>query len=142
MILCRCAWVQQYSHWLVRLSLAGTFIYHGIGKFPTALAIAEMFSVPVVIVYLAGLVEIVGGVAILWGGLGDQKTHKIATKFASGIFAITMLSAIFMFHLENGWSFISGFDPDSNGLGGMEFQVLIFAVSMHLFIHEGFTAKR
>ena len=44
------------AHWLPRLSLAATFLYHGLGKFPMAQGMAEMMGAPVAMIYLLALV--------------------------------------------------------------------------------------
>ena len=50
-------------HWLVRLSLAATFIYHGLPKLMAPGEMAKMM--PVVVVLLVGLCEVVGGLLVL-----------------------------------------------------------------------------
>lgn len=121
-----------YGHWLVRLSLAGTFLYHGFIKFPMAQGMADMMGMPVVMIYLLAMMEVVGGLFILWGGIGPDW----ATRVAGILFAIVMLGAITMVHFENGWSFTSGWGEGTNGMGGMEFQTLILAISL-FFVVKG-----
>ncbi len=120
-----------YTHWLVRLSLAATFIYHGLGKFPMAQGMADMMGMPIFMVYMLALMEVAGGLLILWGGVGPDW----ATRLAGGIFAVVMLGAIMMVHLPNGWNFMSGYGEGTNNAGGMEFQVLIFVTGMTYFIN-------
>ncbi len=90
----------KYAHWLVRLSLFGTFIYHGWGKFPMAQGMADMMKMPLFMVYLLATMEVLGAILILIGGLGQD----IATRLAGLIFTVVMLGAIFMVHLQNGWN--------------------------------------
>ena len=116
------------SHWLIRLSLAATFIYHGLAKFPMAAMMAEGMGMPVFMVYLLAIMEVAGGLLILYGGVGPDW----ATRIAGGVFAMVMLGAIFMVHWSNGWNFMAGYGEGTNNMGGMEFQVLIFAVSLFL----------
>ncbi|NQV38052.1 MAG: DoxX family protein [Candidatus Marinimicrobia bacterium] len=120
-----------YTHWLVRLSLAATFIYHGLGKFPMAQGMADMMGMPIFMVYMLALMEVAGGLLILWGGVGPDW----ATRAAGGIFAVVMLGAIMMVHWPNGWNFMSGFGEGTNNAGGMEFQVLLFVTGLTYFIN-------
>ncbi len=110
------------THWLVRISLAATFIYHGYGKFPMAEGMAKMMGMPIMMVYLLALMEITGAVLLLWGGVGPDW----ATRTAGGLFAAIMTGAIFMVHWGQ-WSFMA---TESHKMGGMEFQVLILAISL------------
>jgi putative oxidoreductase len=115
------------AHWLPRLSLAGIFVYHGLGKFPMAEMMAQGMGMPVIMVYMLALMETVGGLLILWGGFGPEW----ATRVAGLIFSMVMIGAIFMVHWPNGWSFTSGWGEGTNNMGGMEFQVLVVAVSLY-----------
>lgn len=141
MILCNCEWMSKYSHWLVRLSLAASFLVHGLAKFPGAEAMATALGMPVFIIYLVGVLEVGGAIALLWGGTGNSAQHRMATRWTSAIFAVLMIGAIAMVHFENGWSFANGFGPEQNGLGGMEFQALILAISLHMYSHAGLCCK-
>lgn len=114
----------KHAHWLIRLSLFGIFIYHGWGKFPMAQGLADMMKMPVFMIYLLASMEIIGAILILAGGMGQD----LATRIAGLIFTIVMLGAIFMVHWQNGWNSIN---MGSGNMGkGMEFQVLILAVSL------------
>ncbi len=113
-----------FAHWLPRLSLAAIFLYHGFSKFPMAQGLAQMMGMPVVMVYLLALMEVAGGLLILLGGFGPDW----ATRIAGLIFSVVMLGAIFMVHLANGWNSINM--GGGNEGKGMEFQVLILAVSL------------
>lgn len=120
------------AHWLPRLSLAAIFLFHGLGKFPAAQGMANMMGMPVALVYLLALMEVAGGVLILWGGAGPDW----ATRIAGLIFSVVMLGAIFMVHLPHGWNSINM--GGGNEGKGMEFQVLILAVSlMYAFKGKG-----
>lgn len=118
------------AHWLPRLALAATFLYHGLGKFPIAQGMANMMNMPVIMVYLLALMEVAGGLLILWGGIGPDW----ATRVAGLIFSVVMLGAIFMVHLSYGWNSIN--IGAGNEGKGMEFQVLILATALY-FVLKG-----
>ena len=120
--------LKNNSHWLIRLSLAATFIYHGLAKFPMAAMMAKGMGMPVFMVYMLAIIEVIGGLLIIYGGVGPDW----ATRIAGGIFAVVMLGAIFMVHWSNGWNFMAGYGEGTNNMGGMEFQVMTFAVSLFL----------
>ncbi|MFQ6605173.1 MAG: DoxX family protein [Fidelibacterota bacterium] len=118
------------AHWLVRATLAVTFLYHGFGKFPMAGMMANMMGMPIAIIYMLATAEVVAGLLILWGGAGPDW----ATRVAGGIMAVVMLGAIMMVHLPNGWSFAAGWGEGTNNMGGMEFQMLILLTGLTFFI--------
>lgn len=119
-----------YGHWLPRVSLAATFLYHGLPKFMMAQGMADMMGMPVAMVYLLALMEVAGAVLILYGGIGPDW----ATRIAGLIFTGVMIGAISLVHAQHGWNSIN-MGPDMPGKG-MEFQLLIIAVSL-LFATKG-----
>jgi uncharacterized membrane protein YphA (DoxX/SURF4 family) len=112
------------AHWLPRLALAGIFLYHGLLKFPMAQGMATMMGMPLMMIYMLAMMEVVGGLLILWGGFGADW----ATRISGAMFSFVMLGAIFMVHFANGWNSINM--GGGNEGKGMEFQVLILAVSL------------
>ena len=118
----------ENGHWLIRLSLAGTFLFHGFTKFPMAEMMAQQMGMPLFMIYFLATMEVVGGLFILVGAF----TNELLTRAAGGIFSIIMLGAIMMVHWPQ-WSFVAS---DSHPMGGMEFQVLILVVSL-LFLAGG-----
>lgn len=117
------------AHWLPRLSLASIFIYHGFPKIAMAGDVAAMMDMPVIMVLMLGLVEVGGSLLMLWGGVGPEW----ATRTAGLLFTVVMIGAIAMVHAQHGWSSVNMGD---NGGRGMEFQVLIIAVSL-LYVFRG-----
>lgn len=119
-----------FGHWLPRLSLAITFLYHGFPKFGMAQGMADMMGMPVIAVYMLAIMEVGGALLILWGGFGPDWATRISGLIFTGI----MGGAIMMVHAQHGWNSIN------MGMGnmgkGMEFQVLIIAVSL-LFAFKG-----
>lgn len=122
------------AHWLPRLSLAVIFIYHGFPKVAMTGDVAAMMGMPFIMVLMLGLFEIAGALLMLWGGFGPDW----ATRLAGLIFTAIMIGAIVMVHAQYGWSSIN---MGNNGGRGMEFQVLIIAVSL-LFVFKGNGIKR
>lgn len=119
-----------FGHWLPRLSLAITFLYHGFPKFMMAQSMADMMGMPVIAVYMLAMMEVGGALLILWGGIGPDW----ATRVAGLLFAVVMMGAVGMVHAQHGWNSVN-MGPDMPGKG-MEFQVLIIAVSL-LFAFKG-----
>jgi len=112
------------AHWLPRLSVAATFLFHGLTKIPMAEGMAKMMGMPVAMVYMLALMEIAGAVLLLWGGFGPDW----ATRVGGLLHAVIMIGAIMMVHAANGWNSIN---MGGGNMGkGMEFQVLILAVSL------------
>lgn len=111
------------AHWLPRLSLAAIFIYHAFPKVAMTGDVAAMMGMPFIMVLVLGLAEIGGALLMLWGGLGTEW----ATRLAGLIFTVIMIGAIVMVHAQYGWNSIN---LGNNGGRGMEFQVLIIAVSL------------
>lgn len=90
---------------------------------------AAAMGMPVFMVIMLGLVEIGGALLILWGGFGPEW----ATRIAGLMFTVVMIGAIALVHAQFGWNSINMGD---NGGRGMEFQVLIIAVSL-LYTFKG-----
>jgi putative oxidoreductase len=111
------------AHWLPRLSLAAIFIYHGFPKVAMTADVSAMMGMPFAMVLMLGIAEIGGALLMLWGGFGPEWT----TRIAGLIFTVIMIGAIVMVHAQYGWNSIN---LGNNGGRGMEFQVLIIAVSL------------
>ena len=109
--------LSPHVHWAMRLSLAATFLYHGIGKFPVA-AFSEAMGMPVPMAWAVAIAEIVAGAALIVGAFGKE----ILTRLAGLIVIVIMIGAIGMVHFKNGWNVMNG---------GMEFQVLMLAVGLY-----------
>ncbi|MDR8393242.1 DoxX family protein [Aliifodinibius sp. S!AR15-10] len=117
------------AHWLPRLSLASIFIYHGLPKITMTGDVAAMMGMPFIMVLLLGIVEVGSSLLMLWGGVGPEW----ATRIAGLLFTAVMIGAIVLVHAQYGWNSIN---MGNNGGRGMEFQVLIIAVSL-LYAFKG-----
>jgi len=114
-----------YSHWFIRLNLAGIFLYHGVGKFMAAEMMAKMMMMPIGMIYMAGVMEVGGALLVVYGGFG----RDWATRLSGLLFAMVMIGAISMFHWPQ-WSFVAN---DAKLMGGMEFQLLVAMVGLYFF---------
>ena len=117
-----------YSHWFIRINLAGIFLYHGFGKFMAAEMMSKMMMMPIEMIYITGVMEVSGSLLVLWGGFG----RDWATRLSGLLFSIVMIGAISMFHWPQ-WSFVAN---EAKPMGGMEFQLLVAMVGIY-FLTKG-----
>ncbi len=113
-------------HWLPRVALAGIFIPHGISKFTQGQAMADGMGMPVIMIYMIGVMELTGGVCMIVGALG----RDMLTRLAGLLIALVMLGATFMVHFPQ-WSFMA---TEAKPMGGMEFQVLTLTVAVYFLV--------
>jgi len=111
------------AHWPIRLTMAGIFVYHGMGKLMMP-AMAKMMGLPESVWMLVGVVEMLAGVGFVLGGI--MKNDKITRLSGLAIVPI-MVAAIAMVHWPH-WSFVA---TEAAPMGGMEFQVLILSVALY-----------
>jgi len=114
------------SHWLIRFALAGIFLFHGPSKFPMAQGMADMMGMHVFMVYALATAETLGGIFIILGGFGKDWM----TRAAGLIFSVVMIGAIVKVHWGQ-WAFAPS---ETHPMGGMEFQVLVLAISLFVFL--------
>ncbi len=110
-----------HIHWLLRLSQAGTFIAHGIPKFPPDDMVA--MGMPVIVGWLVAFGEVGAGLALIVGAFADERL----TRLGGLLVVVIMTGAISIVHVKNGWLVQNG---------GMEFQVLMLAAGMY-FLTKG-----
>ena len=111
-----------YVHWGLRLALAGTFIYHGLAKFPPD-GFAQAMGFPLVLGWGVAVAEVAAGVLLIIGGV----TRDELTRIGGLIVIVVMLGAIGLVHWENGWDVQNG---------SMEFQVLMLTTGLY-FLARG-----
>lgn len=111
-----------HAHWLLRIGLASVFLYHGPGKFADLEGLAAQMSMPVFMVALLAVMESLGGVLILAGGV----LKDWMTRLAGLIFAVVMIGAIALVHFPNGWNSIGNL--------GMEFQFTLLMTALFFLI--------
>ena len=107
--------ISNNIHWLLRLSLASTFLFHGFPKLGNTVANLGYIG------YLVGPFEILGAVLLLIGPF----LKDLVTQIGSLMIAVIMIGAIYL-HLFQ-WG---------DSLGDVEWQLLILAVSI-FFIVKG-----
>lgn len=111
-----------HMHWLLRLSLAATFLVHGIPKFPPD-GFVQMSGLPVMVAWAVALGEVGAGLALIVGAFTDERL----TRLGGLLVAVIMAGAIVLVHAENGWNVQNG---------GMEFQALMLAAGLY-FLTKG-----
>ncbi|MDZ7768090.1 MAG: DoxX family protein [Woeseiaceae bacterium] len=110
--------LSPHVHWGLRLSLAATFIFHGVTKFPVE---GPMMGMPVAMVWMLAIAEIVAGIFLLAGAFGKE----ILTRLGGLIVIIVMIGAIVLVHAKNGFNVMNG---------GMEFQLLMLVTGLYLTV--------
>jgi putative oxidoreductase len=124
--------IAPHAHWLLRLGLAGVFLYHGIIKFPMLDMLAEMMGFPVFMVALLAVAETLGGIFILVGGFG----FDWMTRAAGAIFTVVMIGAIVLVHAQHGWNSVT-LNPDDPQMGMMQNVMYLMAALYFLIAGNG-----
>ena len=92
--------LKPHAHWLLRIGLAGVFLFHGIGKVMDLGGFSQMMGLSTPVAALVTLAEVAGGVGIIVGAF----TNDLVTRLAALAIAPVMLGAIFMVHWVVGTS--------------------------------------
>lgn len=116
----------QYAHWLLRLALAGVFLYHGLPKFQDLAGFADFAGLPLWVAVLVPVAEVGGSLALLVGGFWNG----VLTKAGGLAISAVMVGAISLVHWGQ-WGFLP---TETHPLGGMEFQVVLLAVALYFAI--------
>ncbi len=106
--------VAGWAHWLIRLPVAATFLYHGVLKLADLSGGAEALGFPLAIWTLVALGETFGGLGLLGGGVLAGRLGDLLTRAAGASIAIVMIGALYLVHVPGPWT-------------GMEFQLLLLA---------------
>lgn len=115
-----------YAHWLLRLSTAAVFLYHGLSKFPALNETATMMMMPVWMVLGIALFETLGALLLLFGGF----TKDWVTRLGVLLLIPVMLGAIIMVHWGQ-WNFMA---TETHPMGGMEFQVTLLSIQLFFLL--------
>ena len=114
------------AHWLLRLSVAATFLFHGFEKLPALEAGAAFMGLPVWLWALVAIVEIFAGVALVAGGALRSNIGDLLTRFGGIAVIAIMIGAISLVH----WGQWSALPSETHPVGGMEFQTLLLATGL------------
>ncbi len=118
--------LKPHAHWLLRIGLAGVFVFHGIGKAIALGGFSQMMGLPIPVAALVTFAELAGGVGIIVGAF----TNDLITRLAGLAIAPVMLGAIFMVHWGR-W----GFEPaEGFPMGGMELQVVVLLTALYFLV--------
>ena len=118
--------LKPHAHWLLRIGLAGVFVFHGIGKAMALGGFSQMMGLPIPVAALVTFAELAGGVGIIVGAF----TNDLITRLAGLAIAPVMLGAIFMVHWGR-W----GFEPaEGFPMGGMELQVVVLLTALYFLV--------
>ncbi len=115
---------QEIGNVILRVVLGLTFFIHGVVKFQGGIENTagwfEMIGIPGFLAYIVAIVELLGGLALIFG---------IGTKAVAGIIAVIMIGAIFTAKLQ------AGFLGDGTG-AGYELDIALFAIAVYLLLAE------
>ncbi len=128
------------AHFLLRISLASVFIYHGILKFMNLDGFAQMLPISYTMVVLVALAETGGGLLVLLGGLRDDAMADMATRVGAALNIPVLIGAIALVHWGQ-WNFVPS---ETHPMGGFEFQAVLILVSLYLVItgNQGFSENK
>jgi putative oxidoreductase len=114
------------AHFLLRLALAGVFVFHGVSKLTDIGMFAGMMNLPYTVALLVALAEIGGGTLVLFGSL----TYGWITRLGGAMIIPVMIGAISMVHWGQ-WNFVPS---ESHPMGGMEFQVVLLLIALYFVL--------
>lgn len=118
--------LKSNAHWLLRLAIAGVFVFHGFGKFLDLGGFAQMMGLSTLVAVFVALAEVAGGIGIIVGAF----TKDIVTRLAGIAIVPVMLGAIVMVHWGQ-WSFVPS---DTHPAGGMAFQVVLLLLALYFVV--------
>ncbi len=118
--------IKPHAHWLLRIGLAGVFLFHGLYKVINFGGFSQMMGLPTSVAALVTFAELAGGVGIIVGAL----TNDLITRLAGLAMAPIVLGAIFMVHWGR-WNFAPA---EEFPMGGMEFQVVLLLTALYFLV--------
>ena len=123
------------ADWLLRIGVAGIFLFHGISKYPPG-PMMGFGSLEMTLVMLA---EIGAGLLILVGAFAGSLVTRIGALLSLPV----MIGAIAAVHWPR-WNFVTTWSaegPGPNPMGGMEFQVLLLLIALFFLIRGNGSAS-
>ena len=118
--------LKPHAHWLLRVTIASVFIYHGLGKAMDLGGFSQMMGLSTPIAALVTFAELAGGIGILVGAF----TNDLITRLSGLAIAPVLLGAIFMVHWPR-WNFMAA---EGFPAGGMEFQVVLLLIGLYFLV--------
>ena len=118
------------AHWLLRIALAGVFVFHGVLKLMNVEGFAQMLPISYTEVVVVALAETGGGLLVLLGGFGTNRISDLATRVGAALNIPVMLGAISMIHWGR-WNFVPS---ESHPMGGFEFQAVLLLIMLYFVI--------
>ena len=118
--------LKPHAHWLLRIGLAGVFVYHGIGKVMDLGGFSQMMGLSTPVAALVTFAEVAGGVGIIVGAF----TNDLVTRLAALAIVPVMLGAIFMVHWGR-WNFTTA---EGFAMGGKEFQAVLLLMALYFLV--------
>ena len=119
-----------YAHWLLRLTIASVFIYHGVLKLENIAGFAQMLSLSNPVTVLVAIAEVAGGILVIGGGFRTDNLGDMMTRLGALLVIPVMIGAVILVHWGR-WNFVPSEDFP---MGGMEFQVSLFFVAVYLLL--------
>jgi len=116
-----------HAHWLLRITVAAVFLYHGLTKFADLHGAAYQLGLSLSLALFVAILESAGALLVLLGGLGPDW----ATRFGGLCHTIVMVGAIVTVHMPR-WD---------GANGGVEFPLTLLAISL-FFVFRGNTIMR
>lgn len=114
------------AHWLLRISLASVFLFHGVGKAANIAGFSQMSGLPTAVAALVTFAELAAGVGIIVGAFKSDLITRLSGLAAAPV----LLGAIFMVHWGR-WSFTPA---EGFPMGGMEFQVVLLLIALYFLV--------
>ena len=118
--------LKPHAHWLLRIGLAGVFLFHGIGKVMDLGGFSQMMGLSTPVAALVTLAEVAGGAGIIVGAF----TNDLITRLAGLAMVPVLLGAIVMVHGPR-WNFVPA---EGYPMGGMEFQVMLLLTALFFLV--------
>ncbi|KIH70349.1 DoxX family protein [Salinicoccus roseus] len=113
---------QEIGNTVLRVTLGLIFLIHGIVKFQGGIENTvgwfDMIGLPGFLAYIVAVIELVGGLALIFG---------IGTRITAGLIAVIMVGAIFTAKMQ------AGFLGDGTG-AGYELDLALLAMAVYLVL--------
>ncbi len=72
--------LKPHAHWLLRIGLAGVFVFHGVGKAMDLGAFSQMTGLPIAVVALVTFAELAGGIVATFHDQANARAREQTGK--------------------------------------------------------------